>query len=143
MATEPPGPEAWRARLPAWLQQPAPWRALMLAMLAVVSWFAFAPVAFEDSGLPLDKARHLLAFGALAWVAVQGWGPGRTPALAAALLGYGVLIELVQSQVPGRHASAADVLADALGIVAGVLLARAFSPVRRAPSAAPPPAAAP
>jgi VanZ family protein len=127
----------------AWLRRPAPWRALLLLMLATVSWFAFAPVHFDDGELPLDKARHLLAFAALAWVATQGWGRVHRAGLAAALLAYGVFIELVQSQVPGRHASTADVLADALGIALGLLLARAFSPVAGGPSADPPPAAAP
>ncbi len=116
------------------LRRPAPWRLLLLAMLLVVSWLAFAPVSFADGGLPLDKARHLLAFAALAWVAVQGFGHPRKPlttaAIAAALLAYGVFIEAVQATIPGCHASLADVVADALGIALGVLLARAFSAVR-------------
>jgi len=114
----------------AWLRRPAPWRALLALMVAVISWFAFAPVQFDDGELPLDKARHLFAFAALAWVATQGFGRARTAAIAMALLAYGVFIEIVQSQVPGRHASTADVLADALGIALGLLAARAFSPVR-------------
>lgn len=118
--------------LPAWALRPAPWRVLLLALLAVVSWFAFAPIAFDDRELPLDKLRHLLAFGTLAWVAAQGFGPlaRRRWRIAAALLAYGVFIELVQSGIPGRQASAADVLADALGIALGLLLARAFSVAR-------------
>jgi VanZ family protein len=116
--------------MPAWLRRAATWRALLALMLVVISWLAFAPVPFNDGELPLDKARHLLAFAALAWVAAQGWGRARQAAIAMALLAYGVFIELVQSQVPGRHASTSDVLADALGIVLGLLAARAFSPVR-------------
>lgn len=117
---------------PGWARRPTPWRVLLGLLLAVVSWFAFAPVHFDDRELPLDKLRHLAAFGTLAWVAMQGFGRGRraVPAVAAALLAYGVLIELVQRHVPGRHASLADVLADALGIGLGLLLARGFSPAR-------------
>ncbi len=118
--------------VPEALRRPAPWRALLALMLAVVSWFAFAPVHFNDAGLPLDKIRHLAAFGALAWVAGQAFG--RAPAvawrIALALLAYGVFIELVQGQIPGREASAWDVLADALGIGLGLLGARALSVVR-------------
>jgi VanZ family protein len=124
--------DALRRRLPGWACDPRAWRGVLLALLLVVSWLAFAPVPFRDGELPLDKLRHLAAFGVLAWVAAQGWG--RAPVagwrIAAALLAYGVFIELVQSQVPGRHASAADVLADAAGIALGLLAARAFSVAR-------------
>ncbi len=117
------------------LRRRGPWRALLALMLAVVSWFAFAPVQFDDGDLPLDKGRHLVAFGALTWVAVQAFAQatrGRAVAwrIAAALLAYGVFIELVQSQIPGRAASIWDVLADALGIGVGLLAARVFSVVR-------------
>ncbi len=117
---------------PEALRAPGPWRALLVAMVLTVCWFAFAPVQFDDRELPLDKARHLVAFGALAWVAAQGFGRGRPAlaAIAAALLGYGVFIELVQSAIPGRHGSVADVAADALGIVIGLLVARGFSLAR-------------
>lgn len=122
--------EALRRRLPMWLLQPAPWRALLVLMLAVVSWFAFSRVEFNDLGLPLDKVRHLVAFGALTWVAVQGFARAALWRIALPLLAYGVFIELVQSQIPGRFASAADVMADAVGIALGLLAARVFSVVR-------------
>ncbi len=112
---------------PEALQSPVPWRVLLALLLAVVSWFAFAPVPFDDGGLPLDKARHLAAFGALAWVAAQGFGRGAAGHIFAGLLAYGVFIELVQSQIPGREASAWDVLADVAGIALGLLAARASS----------------
>ncbi len=114
------------------LRGPWPWRLLLLALLLVVSWFAFAPVHFDDRELPLDKLRHLAAFATLAWVATQGFGRVRRAAVTipAALLGYGVFIELVQSVIPGRQASAADVVADAVGLALGLLAARVFSPVR-------------
>jgi VanZ family protein len=118
--------------LPGWARAPRTWRGILLALLAVVSWFAFAPVQFRDGGLPLDKLRHLAAFGVLAWVAVQGWGHTRATGwrIGTALLAFGVLIELVQAQVPGRHASLADVAADAAGIALGLLAARAISVAR-------------
>lgn len=124
--------EALRRRLPGWACEPRAWRGVLLALLLVVSWLAFAPVQFHDGELPMDKLRHLAAFGVLAWVAAQGWGLGRATGwrIAAALLAYGVFIELVQSRVPGRHASAADVLADIAGIALGLVAARVFSVVR-------------
>ncbi len=129
-ATSAVATEGWQRHLPGWLLAPAPWRGLLLLMLAVVSWFAFSSVPFNDRGLPLDKVRHVAAFGALAWVAVQGFPRWAAWRIAAALLAYGVFIELVQSQIPGRHASGLDVAADALGIVLGLMAARLLSLTR-------------
>jgi VanZ family protein len=114
------------------LQRRGPWRALLLALLAVVSWLALAPLAFNDGGLPLDKGRHLAAFAVLAWVAAQGFARDRAGAwrIAAALLAYGVAIEFVQAHVPGRTASVGDAVADALGIALGLWVARRFSVAR-------------
>jgi VanZ family protein len=43
--------------------------------------------------------------------------------VALGLLAFGVFIELVQSQIPGRDAEAMDVVADSIGILGGLLLA--------------------
>ena len=64
-----------------------------------------------------DKANHLLAFGALAWL-----GDFAFPASKFGLkkflwlLGYGVLIEFIQYFLPYREASLFDVLSDAAGL---------------------------
>ncbi len=124
--------EALRRMLPGWALQRGPWRAVLIVLLAVVSWFAFARVQFNDGGLPLDKGRHLAAFATLAWVAAQAFAGTQAAfvRIALALLAYGVFIELVQSEIPGRFASGLDVAADAVGIVFGLLAARFFSLVR-------------
>ncbi|MCY7315874.1 MAG: VanZ family protein [Rubrivivax sp.] len=95
-------------------------------LMAVVSWLAFRPADAPDLVLHADKLRHLAAFGALAAVAALGWPPGRwqQAAIALGLLAYGLAIELIQSQLPTRSASAADWLADAVGVGCGLLLAR-------------------
>jgi VanZ family protein len=124
--------ETLRRALPAWALQRGPWRALLLVLLAVVSWFAFARVQFNDGGLLFDKGRHLAAFAALAWVAAQAFAGTQAAfvRIALALLAYGVFIELVQSQISGRFASGLDVAADAVGIGLGLLAARFVSLVR-------------
>ena len=54
------------------------------------------------------------------------WALARSPsrrghwAIAAWLLLYGALIEIVQAYVPGRDASWLDLMADAVGIAAGL-----------------------
>jgi VanZ family protein len=46
--------------------------------------------------------------------------------VATGLLAYGALIEVAQMFVPGRTASLADVVADAVGIALGLVLARVW-----------------
>lgn len=72
-----------------------------------------------------DKTSHFLAFCSL-----MLWFSGVFEARNAiwvglGLLAFGVLIEVVQSLLPYRMAETRDVLADALGIVAGWALAHA------------------
>ena len=49
-----------------------------------------------------------------------------TAAVALGLLAYGGVIELVQAQLPHRQGDWADLTADAVGMVAGLLLAAAL-----------------
>ena len=117
----------------AWLK-PLYRRRLWLGMW----WLAIATVVaaclLPGSDLPEvpvdDKVSHALAFFALAASAVQlfrrGW-----PLLvvALALLGLGIAIELAQYLFTTTRAmEAADVLADAIGIAAG--MATAWTPFR-------------
>lgn len=96
-------------------------RLLLLVLLGLVSWLALspAPPPALDSGW--DKLNHFGAFAVLTVTAcvayVSRWK------VAAALLGYGVFIECVQSLIPSRTAEAADVLADAVGIGIGLAVA--------------------
>lgn len=100
------------------------WRALLLAMMLGVCWLAFTKSA---PALPFgnaDKVHHVGAFIVLAACAVLGGGPGRQAAGRAALAmsAFGVFIEFVQTQIPGRTGDAPDLLADAVGIAIGVAL---------------------
>ena len=94
-------------------------------MLLAVATAALAltpnPPAAINTGW--DKINHLLAFAALGLCAQSSANDPRRPAWAwlALVLALGVFIELAQTQVPGRHAEGADLLADALGIACGAL----------------------
>jgi VanZ family protein len=105
------------------------WRLLLASLVLVVAWFAFAPADGRDTGLEgMDKIEHLLAFGALGLTALCALPAGAWAgaASAAALLGYGGFIELVQRHIPGRTASWADLAADAVGVALGLWLAAAL-----------------
>jgi VanZ family protein len=87
-------------------------------MLTVISWLALRSGPGPEISTGADKLDHVAAFFALAFAAALGWG--RLGATFFGLLAYGVLIELLQSRIPGRSAEAADVLADAIGIALGL-----------------------
>jgi len=107
------------------------WRALLAALVLAICWLAFSPHPPTAVDTSWDKLNHLSAFTALALCAERAFGGPAWRRSALALLGFGVVIELVQSQIPGRSAEAADVLADAVGIAAGLLLAAAWRYSRR------------
>jgi VanZ family protein len=87
-----------------------------------------------------DKLNHLAAFAALAICAVHGWREARNArrAMLLALLAFGGIIELLQRRVPGRSAEWADLLADAIGIGVGALLAAWWLRHRRTTTQSPP-----
>ncbi len=134
-----------------------------LVMMGAIFWvysFTFPPQ--PSSAIP-DKVFHGLEFFGLGFFMMRLVEPRPGPAgrgiprslLLAFLLavGYGILDEVHQAFVPGREPSIADLLADALGSVAGVLAyvllagrrsprggrgpARAGAPRRSPPSTAP------
>lgn len=71
----------------------------------------------------LDKLEHFASFLLLAWLADFAFPrpPGRLRKFLA-LLGYGLLLEVIQHFLPYRDASLWDLLADALGLAAYPLL---------------------
>lgn len=96
------------------------WRCLLLALLITITWLALTPHPPRSADLGWDKLNHLAAFGSLAFCAMRGFARAGPWRVAAALLLYGALIEVAQSQVPGRSAEWGDLLADSLGIALGV-----------------------
>ena len=99
----------------------APARVTFAIVVLVSLVVLFAPAAGVPSAPPgTDKVVHLLLFAALA---VSGrWAAVRAVPLAAALLGYAAVSELVQGLTPlARSMSFADWAADAIGVVVGLL----------------------
>lgn len=93
------------------------------ATLLVVSYLAVTPAEHKVSQLVSDKLNHLAAFLVLA--ALLDFSVPRvefTIAKAGALLGYGLLIEIVQYFLPFRQFSLLDLAVDALGLAAYALL---------------------
>lgn len=97
---------------------------LALGLTAVtallIGWGTLSPHSGGGTPLPLtDKQLHFLAFAGLALP--LGWvRPSWVLVLIPLALLYGAAIELLQPAV-GRSAELADLVADGLGILAGVL----------------------
>ncbi|SDM64847.1 VanZ family protein [Maricaulis salignorans] len=106
-------------------------------MLFVTTGLLITDLALQP-GLPTppelfgpDKIEHLLAFFGLTVLARMGW-PRRVWLTSIFLLSYGIGIELVQgSTIFGRTASAADFVADLIGISLGLVFAHLIT--RHAP----------
>jgi hypothetical protein len=102
------------------------------AVVALVSLAVlFAPASQVPSAPPgVDKVVHLLLFAALA---VSGrWAGVRALALAAVLVTYGGVSEVIQGVTPlGRSASAFDWFADVIGVLVGLGLWRLLARARR------------
>ena len=109
------------------------WFGLLCACVLTSAVFAFAPRPLGGASGGGDKLMHAMAFAAMAWCWSLAGTASRARAVAAsiALLAWGVAIEAVQSQLPARTADAADVVADAVGIVTGLALAALLRRVPR------------
>lgn len=102
---------------------------LFWVALAFTFYSAVAPAGQAPALHWWDKAQHMIAFAVLTLLAAGGYRARPLGAIAAALLGFGVAIELVQGlAVVGRDASVADVVADGVAIAATTLIAL---PLRR------------
>lgn len=97
-------------------------RVLLLAAVPGVAWLAFDPHPPPAADTGWDKSNHALAFGVMAMLAWAGYpGPARRPLQVTAwLMAYGVVIEVVQSRIPGRSGEWPDLIADAAGIALGL-----------------------
>ena len=92
-------------------------RILLGVDLLAISALAFMPGPEVPVTTHWDKGDHTLAFFSLSLLARFAWPRAPFWRIALALVGYGVLIEIVQSFLPTRDAEALDVLADSTGIV--------------------------
>jgi VanZ family protein len=111
--------------------KPLLWRLALAFTLCVVTALSLLPLGPDAPTTGWDKTNHLLAFVTLAILACQAW-PARIAAALAVLLLYGGLIEVLQSFTGYRSAQWADLLADAMGLLAGWGLLRSAQMLRKA-----------
>ena len=125
--------------LPRWLRDFAP----LLFWMTLIFWLSDQSTLLEienDAGeKTVYKSAHILTYAFLAWLWWRALSPQRkaTWPLLGAAFGlatlYGISDEIHQLYVPGRHGRFADVLFDASGALAMVLLLRWFAWLRTFP----------
>ena len=104
------------------------YQAAFIVFLFIISIFAFLPQSEAPDGTGWDKANHLLAFFVLQALFYQSWPQVRLFYCAVGLVIYGVLIELVQGQLPDRDASWLDIVANTSGIAIYLVIFKLFAP---------------
>lgn len=109
------------------------WRALLWVLVLGVGWLAFDPKPPSVADTGHDKTQHLAAFLVLAVCAARAYPAQPPQRVFVALLGFGALIELVQTLVPGRSAEWGDLLADAAGAALALLLLHAWRRLHATP----------
>jgi VanZ family protein len=101
-------------------------RVVFVVALAAGLWLSLQPAPDVPKWLDWqDKLEHVAFFVLLALLGMAGW-PARMAALAVGLLGYGLVMEVAQSFTAYRRGDPWDWVADACGVAAGLLLARAL-----------------
>jgi VanZ family protein len=98
------------------------WRFALLASIAVILFLATTAGPLPVPSAPSDKVNHLIAFLELTLLVRLGWPQLKPLYFVPLLLGFGMLIEIVQATLPYRDFSMADVAADAAGIAVGMLI---------------------
>ena len=94
-------------------------RFIFTAYFLLLSWQLLTPVTVVSPG-SWDKLIHFLGFFMLGSLAVFSWWRLSMGRLAAILIAYAALTEILQHFIPGRSFSLLDWLADALGILAAL-----------------------
>ena len=97
-------------------------RLILVLILTFISWQATIRTGIEVPISNSDKLLHFLAFYTLAFLLDFAFPKSRFGVLKIIILiGYGGLIEVVQSFLPYRSAELADLITDIIGISAYAL----------------------
>jgi len=113
-----------------WLGQSKHWQALFAIIALTVMFLSTTERDYAVGAASNDKINHAIAFLALALTACIGW-PKRVRSAVILVMGYGLLIEVIQSFLPYRQFSLLDWVADIVGAVLGMLVAAALMRNRR------------
>lgn len=106
----------WRAR----------WVAVGWILVALIVIGSLAPLAKRGGLAGLDKLEHFLGYALLMFWFAALHAPPRRVWFAIAFVALGAALELAQSATGWRRADSFDLLADALGVAVGWILAHRY-----------------
>jgi len=108
------------------------WRQATWAGLLTIAVLSLAPLAVPGAAHASDKLVHALTYGLLTGVCARGYRALPLARVGGGVFLYGLALEGLQSLTGYRTASAADALANAIGIsIMLVPLGFARHPTRR------------
>ena len=94
-----------------------------MASILAISWLAIAePASFSSKDMIDDKILHFLCFAYLTIIFKFARFTDQDFWVYVIVLGYGILIEIVQMYIPYRSFEFFDILADLMGIFCASLL---------------------
>ncbi len=106
-------------------------RFLLLLSVVVITFLATTGQSIPIVDSVWDKAKHFFAFLVLAWLSDFSFPDRRFDYInLMMLLGYGLLIELIQWYLPYREFSLLDVVADFVGCFCYLFFASSLIPMR-------------
>ncbi|MEQ9545458.1 MAG: VanZ family protein [Marinobacter sp.] len=98
------------------------WQLALFVSVIAILYLATTSTPYPMPSSPNDKVNHLIAFTELTILARLGWPRVSGIWLVApALVMFGLLLEVIQSQLPYREFSLKDLAADTAGIAIGLL----------------------
>lgn len=103
-------------------------RVLVVLWLGWVAWASLAPSSDVPGADISDKVLHVAAYAVLALLGTLALRPPRPVLVFVVALAIGGLLEVLQGASGYRDLDPQDLLADALGALAGVLVGLALSP---------------
>ncbi|WP_425403035.1 VanZ family protein [Hwanghaeella sp.] len=121
------------ARIGFWLSFAAITLLSLLPLQALIALLFLLPVQYAVQSTFSDKIEHFFAYMVLTAAGRIGYRDWPAPlTLAAALIAYGIAIEVIQSFIPERMMSGWDVFANTAGVLVG--LGISWMILRRLPS---------
>ncbi|HKK56118.1 VanZ family protein [Marinobacter sp.] len=98
------------------------WRTTLVISAVAIMYLATTSQPYPVPSLQHDKINHLLAFIQLTVVSRLAWPDLSRTWIALGVIGFGLVIELTQAQLPYREFSLLDLAADGAGVAIGLLL---------------------
>lgn len=97
------------------------WRAILAISAVAIMYLATTSEPYPIPSSQYDKINHLMAFIQLTVVSRLAWPDLSRTWIALGVLGFGLVIEITQAQLPYREFSLLDLAADGAGVAIGLL----------------------